>query len=88
MGNSSSGIIEAPLLNSKVLNIGNRQKGRFRFGSVYDVNGDRKSISKALKEIFSDKDSDEFDLCKFKKLYKNNSPSNQIINLLNKTTLN
>ena len=88
LGNSSSGIIEAPLLNSKVLNIGNRQKGRFRFGSVYDVNGDRKSISKALKEIFSDKDSDEFDLCKFKKLYKNNSPSNQIINILNKTTLN
>ena len=88
LGNSSSGIIEAPLFNTKVLNIGNRQKGRFRFGSVYDVNGDRESIAKGLNKIFSDKNVDQFDLSKFKKLYKNNSPSNQIMNILNKIIFN
>ena len=36
-GNSSSGIIEAPLLGMPVLNLGNRQLGRYRFGTVIDV---------------------------------------------------
>tara|TARA_Y100000589_G_scaffold118519_1_gene112660 strand:- start:409 stop:555 length:147 start_codon:yes stop_codon:yes gene_type:complete len=46
---------------TKVLNIGNRQKGRFRFEPVYDTYVDRKSISKAFKDIFSDKYANKFD---------------------------
>ena len=41
IGNSSSGIIEASFFNIKVLNIGNRQKGRTRFGEVFESNGRR-----------------------------------------------
>jgi UDP-N-acetylglucosamine 2-epimerase len=29
VGNSSSGIVEAPVLNLPVINVGNRQKGRY-----------------------------------------------------------
>ena len=36
-GNSSSGVIEAPLVGMPVLNIGNRQAGRLRGPSVCDV---------------------------------------------------
>ena len=40
VGNSSSGIIEAPLMRIPVLNIGKRQAGRIRFGMVEDVPSD------------------------------------------------
>lgn len=36
IGNSSSGIYEAPLLNTPTINIGNRQTGRFKARSVID----------------------------------------------------
>jgi len=82
VGNSSSGIIEAPLLKKKVLNIGNRQKGRYRFGSVIDVSNDYKSISKALENILK---IDKFEIFEFEEFKKNNinkSPSNKIIKIL------
>ena len=79
MGNSSSGIIEAPLLKKKILNIGERQKGRFRFGSVIDVSSDRESISKALKEMFGNFKKAELNFKEFKEFHTNNSPTNQII---------
>lgn len=37
IGNSSSGLIEAPILNIPTLNIGNRQEGRTRCESVIDA---------------------------------------------------
>lgn len=37
VGNSSSGLIEAPSFNLPVVNIGNRQKGRVRGSNVLDV---------------------------------------------------
>ena len=43
IGNSSSGINEASLLRKSVINIGNRQKGRYKFGKVIDVKSDYKS---------------------------------------------
>ena len=67
VGNSSSGIIEAPLLKKKVLNIGNRQKGRYRFGSVIDVSNDYKSISKALENILK---IDKFEIFEFEEFKK------------------
>ena len=38
VGNSSSGIIEAPLLGTPVINIGDRQKGRLKAENTYDCN--------------------------------------------------
>ncbi|TMJ94755.1 MAG: UDP-N-acetylglucosamine 2-epimerase (hydrolyzing), partial [Actinobacteria bacterium] len=44
IGNSSSGIIEAPSFELPVVNIGDRQAGRLRAANVVDVDGDRTSI--------------------------------------------
>lgn len=48
LGNSSSGIIEAPAAGAAVINVGDRQRGRFRYGQVTDVPGDAKAIREAL----------------------------------------
>ena len=51
IGNSSSGIIEAPSLGVYTVNIGSRQDGRVRGGSVIDVKCDRKAISEAISRV-------------------------------------
>lgn len=50
-GNSSSGVIEAPLLGLPVLNIGSRQAGRLRHGQVLDVPGTTDAIAKGLDQV-------------------------------------
>lgn len=49
IGNSSSGIIEAPFLNISVINIGDRQKGRYQCGNVLQCEPNRAAISSAIK---------------------------------------
>lgn len=49
VGNSSSGIIEAPSLELPVVNVGARQSGRPRAHNVIDVAGDRDAISRAIE---------------------------------------
>ena len=51
VGNSSSGIWEAPSFQLPVLNIGERQKGRTRGPNVIDATGERSSITEALHRI-------------------------------------
>ena len=53
VGNSSSGIIEAPLCGISSINIGDRQKGRLRFGDVIDVDYCQMNILKELQNIES-----------------------------------
>jgi UDP-N-acetylglucosamine 2-epimerase len=48
LGNSSSGIIEAPALGVPVVNVGDRQRGRLRYGPVTDVPVQAAAISRAL----------------------------------------
>lgn len=52
-GNSSSGVIEAPLLGMQVLNIGGRQDGRLRHGPVHDVPPDPKAIAAGLEQVLA-----------------------------------
>jgi len=56
VGNSSSGIIEAPTFKLPSVNIGNRQKGRLQTNNVinvgYDVRGIELAIKKALSSAF------------------------------------
>lgn len=54
MGNSSSALIEAPSFATKVINIGDRQKGRPQASNVINVNPQKNAIANALKELFSD----------------------------------
>jgi len=49
IGNSSSGIIEAPTLNVPVINIGERQTGRIRSSGIKNVDLDTESIVSAIK---------------------------------------
>jgi len=53
VGNSSSGIIEAPSLFVGTVNIGERQRGRLKAASIIDCNPDQNSISSALAVLFS-----------------------------------
>ena len=53
VGNSSSGVIEAPLVGIPVLNLGERQRGRHRFGSVIDVPLSQPLIEKELRNVLS-----------------------------------
>ena len=55
IGNSSSGIIEAPSLNLPAINIGTRQKGRVRSESVIDCKDDVKSISKTINVVLDNR---------------------------------
>jgi UDP-N-acetylglucosamine 2-epimerase (non-hydrolysing)/GDP/UDP-N,N'-diacetylbacillosamine 2-epimerase (hydrolysing) len=53
VGNSSSGIIEAPSFKLPVVNIGDRQKGRVRAKNVIDVGYSKSSIEKGVKKALS-----------------------------------
>lgn len=50
IGNSSSGIIEAPAAGVPVVNVGDRQKGRLRMGRVWDVAPHAEHVERALSE--------------------------------------
>ncbi len=49
IGNSSSGIIEAPTFKIPTINIGDRQKGRIKAQSIIDSIPDKNSIIKAMQ---------------------------------------
>jgi len=82
IGNSSSGIIEAPSLKVPTVNIGGRQKGRIRAASVIDVNSDIKSISAGIKKAFSTAFKKE--CLKISNPYGKGNTSGQILSILKK----
>ena len=53
VGNSSSGLIEAPIFHTPTLNIGNRQEGRTRCASIIDVPATLHGIREGLKKVVS-----------------------------------
>ena len=55
VGNSSSGLLEAPSFKIGTINIGDRQKGRIKAKSVVDCLPNKKSIKKAFKKVYSKK---------------------------------
>lgn len=57
VGNSSSGLVEAPSLDTPVVNVGPRQEGRERTNNVIDVPHERAAIEEALRKALFD---DEF----------------------------
>lgn len=54
VGNSSSGIIEAPSFKIGTVNIGDRQKGRLRATSVIDCGTTTDAITKAMDVLYSE----------------------------------
>jgi GDP/UDP-N,N'-diacetylbacillosamine 2-epimerase (hydrolysing) len=53
VGNSSSGLTEAPTFKIGTVNIGDRQKGRLKADSVIDCEPTNESIQKALNVLYS-----------------------------------
>lgn len=82
VGNSSSGIIEAPSFKLPVVNIGTRQKGRIKARNVIDVGYTKdeiiKGINKALSKTFRDS------LKNLKNPYGDGKASKRIVNTLKK----
>jgi len=55
VGNSSSGLAEAPTFKIGTINIGDRQKGRLKAESVIDCEPTKKSIKLAINKLYSRK---------------------------------
>jgi len=53
VGNSSSGIIEAPSFKIGTINIGDRQKGRIKAESIIDCSPDNRDILNAFSRLYS-----------------------------------
>jgi GDP/UDP-N,N'-diacetylbacillosamine 2-epimerase (hydrolysing) len=78
LGNTSSGIIEAASFNKKVINVGNRQKGRDYGENIYHVKFDSKKIIELTEKTLQLPDS------KFKNIYEKRNPSIKIIKIIKK----
>ena len=60
LGNSSSGIVEAPVVGIPTINIGERQQGRIMVGSIFTCSHDTEDIVRTITEVLltvSKKDS-------------------------------
>lgn len=80
IGNSSSGLIEAPYFKTPTVNIGDRQKGRVNPESVIDCEPNSSGIKKAIEKAFS---GDFRSSLKNMKLpYGNGHTSDKIIDIL------
>jgi GDP/UDP-N,N'-diacetylbacillosamine 2-epimerase (hydrolysing) len=53
VGNSSSGLIEAPAFRKGTINIGARQDGRLRAASVIDCVAERSAIARAINQLYA-----------------------------------
>lgn len=85
IGNSSSGIIEAPSFKKATINIGSRQLGRIKADSVIDCEATKPSILAALHKAYSP----EFQaiLPSVKNPYEGENTCEKIINILLSTDL-
>ena len=54
VGNSSSGLAEAPTFKVGTINIGDRQKGRLKAKSVIDCKPTKESVQNAFKKLYSE----------------------------------
>ena len=84
VGNSSSGLLEAPSFKIATINIGDRQKGRIKADSVIDCLAEKKNIKKVIDKIYSKKFQEL--LKKVKNPYAKGKTSKKIVEILKKTS--
>ena len=85
VGNSSSGIIEAPSLKVGTLNIGDRQKGRIKANSVINCGSSYKEIHKGLEQLLSTTFKKK--LSRVKNPYGKGGVAEKIFNIINNEPL-
>ena len=82
VGNSSSGVIEAPTLRTPTINIGDRQKGREMASSIIHAGADRLAIERAFRVLESKKFKN---VMKYSKpAYKGNNVAEKIVDTITK----
>lgn len=77
MGNSSSGIVEAPALKVPTINIGDRQKGRLKADSIIDTEPKKENIVEAIKYARSEENKKK--IIEVKSLYGKGNTAIQIV---------
>lgn len=85
VGNSSSGLAEAPTFRIGTINIGDRQKGRLKADSVIDCEPNEDSIKRAINTLYSD----EFQtiLSNVKNPYGDGNATKKILDILKNAPL-
>ena len=82
LGNSSSGILEAPTFNIATINIGDRQEGRIRARSVINCQPKSASIVKSINLVYKKKFREK--IKKNFNPYGNGNASDKIVKLIKK----
>ena len=85
IGNSSSGIIEAPLLGLGTVNIGDRQKGRVMKPSIINSTPDAASISLSIELLYAQRLSFEDRRRALQKATSVESPADLILKYITKS---
>ncbi|MEZ7495051.1 UDP-N-acetylglucosamine 2-epimerase [Leeuwenhoekiella aequorea] len=83
VGNSSSGIIEAPYFGISTVNIGDRQKGRILHKSVIQTAPNKQAIIKSLEKVFKNETKEQ--IAYQKHLFGNGAATVQIMKILKNT---
>lgn len=85
LGNSSSGIAEAPSFKISTINIGDRQKGRIMADSIINCDPNKEQILQAIYKVYSD----DFQrlLKDVKNPYDNGNTSKKIVEILKNISL-
>jgi len=86
VGNSSSGLTEAPIFGIGTINIGDRQKGRINLSSVINCNPTKESISNAFNALYSERYQKALSIVKSP--YGNGGTSKKIKNIVKNFDLN
>lgn len=87
VGNSSSGIIEAPSMGLPVINIGSRQDGRERGQNIIDVGYNRSEIKIAIDKAINDNEFMKL-VKKCQNPYGDGNASTKIVEILSGIPLN
>jgi GDP/UDP-N,N'-diacetylbacillosamine 2-epimerase (hydrolysing) len=85
VGNSSSGLAEAPTFKIGTINIGDRQRGRIKAESVIDCEPDKLFILNAIRKLYSEEFQDK--LINVKNPYGEGGVSKKIKNVLKEVDL-
>jgi len=87
IGNSSSGIIEAPSFKLPVVNIGTRQEGRERANNIIDTGYEKEEIKKSIKKaLYDEKFINRIKRCK--NPYGDGKSGKRIAEILSKIKIN
>jgi len=85
LGNSSSGILEAPTLNTATVNIGDRQNGRVQANSIINSENSSKNIYNAIRKSLSAKFKNK--IKKTKNPYFKKNTAKNIVQIIEKNVL-